>query len=107
MKLTERARKIQPSITLALAAQATAMRAEGRDIINMAFGEPDCPAPARIRNAAIQEIESRDVRYTAASGTIELKRAVAKHLIDTRGVACGTDEVVFATVRSMPSRRPS
>jgi len=71
------------------------MRAEGRDVINMAVGEPDFPAPLRVRKAAVRKIESGDVRYTAASGTIELKRAVAKHLTDTRGVPYGSDEVAI------------
>ena len=86
MKLTGRVRRIQPSITLALAAQAKAMEREGRDVINMAVGEPDFPAPGLVQEAAVRKVESGDVRYTAAAGTPALKDAVARHLSETRGV---------------------
>lgn len=93
--LTERARKIQPSITLALAARAAAMRKEGRDVINMAVGEPDFPAPPLVQENAVSKVQSGDVRYTPAAGTPELRAAVARHLTDTRGVPFGPDQLVI------------
>ncbi len=95
IKLTERAQRIQPSITLALAAQASAMKKEGRDVINMAVGEPDFPAPEAVQRAAVRKVESGDVRYTAASGTLELKEALARHLSATRSRTFGADQVVI------------
>ena len=45
--LSQRASSLAPSATLALAAAAKEMAAAGRDVVNMAVGEPDFDAPAR------------------------------------------------------------
>ncbi len=40
MKLSERSKAIKPAVTLALAAKAQAIRAEGVDLVNFTAGEP-------------------------------------------------------------------
>jgi aspartate aminotransferase len=93
MRLARRVEKLEASVTLALDARAKELRAAGRDIVSMAVGEPDFPAPALVRAAAIEKVESGDVRYTPAAGTPSLRRAVAEHLGATRGVRYEAAEV--------------
>src|SRR5690242_15146275 len=50
--LADRLDGISPSATLALSAQAAALKAQGRDIINMGVGEPDFETPELVRIAA-------------------------------------------------------
>ena len=74
MKLSERTKGIKPSITLALAAKAAAMRAQGIGVINFAAGEPDFDTPDRIKEAAVQALKKgddqvhRSERYPALAG---------------------------------------
>lgn len=94
MKLSGLVTGIQLSVTLALDARAKARAAEGHDVINMAVGEPDFPAPASVRAAAQERIASGDVKYTPAAGAPWARGAVARHLTATRGVPFAPEEVV-------------
>lgn len=94
MRLSARAQGVALSITLALDARAKELAASGRDVVNMAVGEPDAPAPAAAREAAIRRIEGGDVRYTPAAGTASLRAALARHLGATRGRAFDPAQVV-------------
>ncbi len=94
MKVTARARGIALSVTLALDARAKARLAAGHDLVNMAVGEPDFPAPEAVRRAAMAKVDGGDVRYTAAAGTPELRGALAEHLTATRGGAWQPADVV-------------
>ena len=93
MQLSRRAVKLAPSATLALDARAKEIAATGRDVVNMAVGEPDFPAPRAVREAAIAKVESGDVRYTPAAGTNSLRQAIAEHLTATRGTPVQAGQV--------------
>ena len=64
------------SATLAMAAKARELRAEGKDIIGLSLGEPDFNTPDFIKNAAIQAINDNYNSYTPVDGYKELKQAV-------------------------------
>lgn len=74
--LAKRIKQVKPSPTLAVAATASKLRAEGRDIISLGTGEPDFDTPAFIKKAAIDAIDAGFTKYTAVDGTPELKQAV-------------------------------
>ncbi len=95
MRFARRITRIEPSITLALDERAKKMRAGGRDVISMAVGEPDFPAPRLVQEAAAEKVRSGDVRYTPASGTPSLRQAVAEHLGATRGTPYAAEEVTI------------
>lgn len=95
MRFARRIDRIEPSITLALDEKAKSMRAAGRDVISMAVGEPDFPAPQIVQAAAVEKVKSGDVRYTPAAGTPGLRRAVAEHLTETRRTPYAAEEVTI------------
>lgn len=74
--LAERIHQVKPSPTLAVAAKAAKMRAEGLDIIGLGTGEPDFDTPVHIKQAAIAAIEAGFTKYTAVDGIAELKQAI-------------------------------
>lgn len=76
IKLAERVLQVKPSPTLAVAAKATQMKAEGLDIINLGTGEPDFDTPDHIKKAAIAAIDAGFTKYTAVDGIAELKQAI-------------------------------
>src|SRR6202522_3703618 len=59
-----------------MTARALKLKAEGKDIIGLAAGEPDFDTPAYISDAGIDAIRKGLTRYTAVDGTPELKDAI-------------------------------
>lgn len=83
MEISKRAQKLEPSVTLAAAAKANALKAQGKDILSLTVGEPDFTTPKNIQQAAIQAIESGKASYyTPSAGIPQLREAVVQH-IDT------------------------
>jgi len=76
LKPSNRIAQIKPSATIAVAQKARELRAQGRDIISLGFGEPDFDTPAHIKAAAIAAIEAGDTKYPPVDGTVALKQAV-------------------------------
>lgn len=76
VSISKRVQKVKPSPTLAMTARAAKLKAEGKDIIGLAAGEPDFDTPAYISDAGIEAIRKGITRYTAVDGTAELKDAV-------------------------------
>lgn len=74
--LAQRIKKVKPSPTLAIAAKAAQMSAQGLDIIGLATGEPDFDTPMHIKNAAMAAIEAGFTKYTPVDGIPELKQAI-------------------------------
>jgi aspartate aminotransferase len=77
MKLAERLSRVKPSATIAISAKAAALKASGKSVIALSFGEPDFDTPQNIKDAAIRAIQSGDTKYTAVDGTPKLKDAIA------------------------------
>ncbi|WP_411766449.1 pyridoxal phosphate-dependent aminotransferase [Winogradskyella sp. A3E31] len=75
-QLSDRINKLSTSATLAMAAKARELRAEGKDIIGLSLGEPDFNTPDFIKDAAIQAINDNYSSYTPVDGYVELKEAI-------------------------------
>src|SRR5579859_3171955 len=76
VSVSKRVQKVKPSPTLAMTARAAKLKAEGKDIIGLAAGEPDFDTPPHISEAGIEAIRKGITRYTAVDGTAELKDAI-------------------------------
>jgi len=76
ISLSDRIQRVKPSPTLAVTALANQLRAEGRDVIGLAAGEPDFDTPEYIKKAAIDAINKGYTKYTAVDGTAGLKQAI-------------------------------
>ena len=76
ISLSNRIQKVKPSSTLAVAAKAAELKAQGKDIIGLGTGEPDFDTPDSIKQAAIQAIHDGATKYTAVDGTASLKAAI-------------------------------
>jgi len=80
--IAKKAGGISPSSTLAIDAKFKAMKADGMDVVGFGTGEPDFDTPQYIKDAAIKAIMDGKTKYTPASGTLELKKAICKKLKD-------------------------
>ena len=96
MTVSQRARNLAPSATLAIAATARRLRAQGIDVIGFGHGEPDFDTPEHIKEAAIQAIREGFTKYTASGGTDELKDAVVTKLKRDNGLAYTREQILIS-----------
>jgi aspartate aminotransferase len=94
--LADRVKLIKPSPTLAVSAQAKAMKAQGHDVIDFGAGEPDFDTPEFIKQAAIKALNAGFTKYTAAGGIDELKDAVVKKLQHDQGLGYDRSQVLIS-----------
>lgn len=74
--LAARVERIKPSATMAVAAKAEELIAQGKDIISFSLGEPDFDTPDFIKKAAADAMKKGFTKYTAVDGTKGLKKAI-------------------------------
>jgi aspartate aminotransferase len=94
MKLAARVSQVTPSLTLAIAAKAKAMKAEGIDVCSFSAGEPDFDTPAHIKAAAAQALESGKTKYGPAAGEPKLREAIARKLQSDNGLDYKAENVI-------------
>lgn len=96
LTLSEKAKAVKPSSTLAITAKAKAMKAEGIDVVGFGAGEPDFNTPENICKAAIDAINNGFTKYTPASGTVELKEAICKKFKEFNNLEYTTEQIVVS-----------
>ena len=79
----------------AVLARATALAAEGRDIINLGIGQPDFPTPPHIVEAAVKALRDGHHGYPPATGIAPLRVAVSADLHRRFAVEVSPDSVMI------------
>jgi aspartate aminotransferase len=96
MKLASRVSRIAPSPTLAMAATAKAMAAQGIDVIDFSTGEPDFDTPEPVKAAAEAAIRSGFTKYTPSSGIDELRSAIIEKLKIEQGLQYDKSQILVS-----------
>ena len=96
MKLADRVSRIAPSPTLAMAATAKAMAAQGIDVIDFSTGEPDFDTPEPVNAAAEAAIRSGFTKYTPSSGIDELRDAIVEKLKIEQGLQYEKSQILVS-----------
>ncbi|MBQ9915074.1 MAG: pyridoxal phosphate-dependent aminotransferase, partial [Clostridia bacterium] len=96
MYLSEKAKSIKASTTLAIDSKFKAMKAEGIDVVGFGAGEPDFDTPDYIKEAAIRAITNGQTKYTPAAGTMELRKAVAEKFLRENGLSYEPTQIVIS-----------
>ena len=94
--LSDGLKRIKPSPTVTISAEALRLRAEGRDIVSLAAGEPDFDTPEHIKTAAKAAIDLGKTRYAPPDGLPELKRAIREKFGRENGLDYGLDEIMVS-----------
>ena len=76
--LSDRINNLSTSQTLAMAALARELKAQGKDIISLSLGEPDFNTPDFIKEAAKKAIDENYSTYSPVDGYMELKEAICR-----------------------------
>jgi len=95
--LSERILNMATSATLAMAAKARELRAEGKDIIGLSLGEPDFNTPDFIKSAAKQAIDDNYNSYTPVDGYAELKQAIITKFKRDNNLTYTPSQIVVST----------
>jgi len=74
--LSNRAKSLKPSPTLAINAKAKSMQAQGIQVVSFGAGEPDFDTPENIKQAAKKALDEGFTKYTPVGGIDELKDAI-------------------------------
>lgn len=92
--LAARTSRITPSPTMNVTATVDRLRRQRVDVIDFGAGEPDFATPEPVKRAGCDAIEHDFTKYTPASGTAELKRAIAERYRADYGVGYNEAEII-------------
>ena len=95
-QLAERTKLIKPSVTLAIAAKAGKLRAEGVDVVNFSAGEPDFDTPEHIKLAAVEALRKGMTKYTDVKGIEPLREAIADSYRRTHDLSYRKEDVLVS-----------
>jgi len=96
-QLSDRITNMSTSATLAMAAKARELRAEGKDIIGLSLGEPDFNTPDFIKNAAIDAVNQNYNSYSPVDGYVDLKEAVITKFKRDNNLTYTLPQIVVST----------
>ena len=88
MELSDRAKSIPPSITLAIGAKVKELKAAGEKVIAFGAGEPDFATPDKICAVAIEALRSGTTHYMPSAGTPEAREAIANKFRTENNIDC-------------------
>ncbi len=95
--LSKKASGIAPSMTLSIDAKLKQMISNGIKVYGFGAGEPDFDTPEYIRAAAIEAINKGLTRYTAAQGTLELRKAICNKFERDNNLKYEPDQVIASS----------
>jgi aspartate aminotransferase len=94
--LSNRAKSLKPSPTLAINAKAKAMQAQGIRVISFGAGEPDFDTPENIKQAAKKALDEGFTKYTPVGGIDELKDAIIQKFQRDNGLSYKRSEILVS-----------
>ena len=92
--ISDRLKRIKPSMTVGINIKANALRAEGKDVLVLAAGEPDFDTPHNIRKAASDAMDAGKTRYVPGKGTPELQKAIQSKFLKDNNLNYDLDEII-------------
>ena len=92
-----RIRQMSASPTLAMAARAAEMKAQGIDVISLSLGEPDFNTPDHIKEAAKQAIDQNFSKYGPVPGYPSLRKAISEKLKKENGLDYKPEQIMVST----------
>jgi aspartate aminotransferase len=95
--LSDRINNLSTSQTLAMAALARELKAQGKDIISLSLGEPDFNTPDFIKEAAKKAIDENYSTYSPVDGYMDLKEAICRKFKRDNDLEYKPSNVVVST----------
>jgi aspartate/methionine/tyrosine aminotransferase len=89
--------ELQPFLAMEVMERGIALERAGHDIVQLAVGEPDGPAPAAVVEETMRALARGETHYTSSRGLHELCEAIAEETRVRRGVAVSPERVIVTT----------
>ncbi len=96
MSISKKVAKIAPSLTLEITAKAKKLKSEGISVVSFGAGEPDFNTPDYILEGAKKALDIGFTKYTPASGTLELRKAVCNKFKADNGLEYTPEQIVVS-----------
>ena len=96
MKIAQRMSAMKPSATIGMKVKADELKKQGKSVLSFAVGEPDFPTPDNVIEAAKAAMDRGETKYTAGSGTTELKEAICAATQRDLGLQYSPSQVVVS-----------
>jgi aspartate aminotransferase len=97
MSFSENVRQVEGSATIAIAARARELRAQGRNVLDVSVGEPDFRTPEFAAQAGIAAIQQGHTHYPPVPGIAPLREAIAGLIHRSTGVKTEAGGVVVTS----------
>ncbi len=97
MRLSERARSVEPFHAVAFAERAEELARAGHHVVRLGIGEPDFGAPPAVREAMREVMDGRPLPYAPVPGIPELRAAIADFYRARYGVRVDPDRILLAS----------
>lgn len=97
MSISQVARSIPASPTLALNEKARQLREKGEPVIHLGIGEPKNPAPITAILSSAAKLHNGNVKYAPPDGLPELKKAIIRYTEEHYGRLVAPENVIAST----------
>jgi aspartate aminotransferase len=94
LRLAKRMKRLGTETAFEVLVRARALEAQGRDIVHLEIGEPDFDTPENIVDAGVDALRKGFTHYSPSNGMIELRKAIADDVSESRGIKVTPEEVV-------------
>jgi len=88
---------VKPSAVAVMSAKARALARQGKDIIRLTAGEPDFPAPAHVKMAAVKALADNQTKYPPVNGLTELREGICQKLERDNNLFYSPDQVIVSS----------
>src|SRR5438552_3463695 len=95
--LSARSLAVAPFLAMDVLSAAKAKERQGEAVIHMEVGQPCAPAPRPVLEAARAALSSGLIGYTEALGLPRLRERIARHYVESYGIALSPERVVVTT----------
>ncbi len=95
-RIASRMSTLSPSLTLAIAAKAKAMKQAGESVVSFSVGEPDFNTPEHIIQAAKTALDNGQTKYTPSSGLLPLRKAICEKFEKDNGLSFEPSQIIVS-----------
>jgi len=96
MKLASRITNVKPSATISITIRANELKAEGKNVISLAAGQPDFDTPQHIKDACAKALQAGKTKYSPPDGTVALRKAISAKFKRDNNLDYPVDQIVVS-----------
>ena len=94
MQIANRMNRLGTETAFEVLTEVNQLKAQGRDVISFAIGEPDFNTPANIIEAGSKALQEGYTHYGPSAGLTSFRESIARYVSRTRGIKIHPEEVV-------------